>query len=64
MEDVHTWTFLVRHYLAFMVCTDAQQVAYTVALLRESAHEWYMGYERRNCHPPRDWAQLCDALLE
>ena len=38
-EDVHTWTSLVRHYLAFMAGSDAQQVAYTVTLLRESAHE-------------------------
>ena len=63
-EDVHTWTSLVCHYLAFMVGSDAQQVAYTVSLLRESAHEWYTGYERRNRGPPRDWAQLSTALLE
>ena len=63
-EDVHTWTSLVRHYLAFMAGNDTQQVAYTVTLLRESAHEWYIGYERRNRGPPRDWAQLSTALLE
>ena len=63
-EDVHTWTSLVRHYLTFMGGSDAQQVAYSVTLLRDSAHEWYIGYERRNRHPPRDWAQLCDLLLE
>ena len=39
-EDVHTWTSLVRHYLTFMGGSDAQQVAYAVTLLRESAHEW------------------------
>ena len=38
-EDVHTWTSLVRHYLAFMAGSDAQQVAYTVTLLCESAHD-------------------------
>ena len=63
-EDVHTWTSLVRHYLTFMGGSDAQQVAYSVTLLRDSAHEWYIGYERRHRHPPRDWAQLCDLLLE
>ena len=63
-EDVHTWTSLVRHCLTFMGGSDAQQVAYSVTLLRDSAHEWYIGYERRNRHPPRDWAQLCDLLLE
>ena len=39
-------------------------MAYSVTLLRESAHEWYIGYERRNRGPPRDWAQLSTALLE
>ena len=63
-EDVHTWTSLVRHYLSFMGGSDVQQVAYAVTLLRESAHEWYIGYERRHRHSPRDWAQLCDLLLE
>ena len=43
--DVHTWTSLVRHYLTFMGGSDAQQVAYSVTLLRDAAHEWYMGYE-------------------
>ena len=63
-EDVHTWTSLVRHYLTFMGGNDAQQVAYSITLLRDSAHEWYMGYERRNHAMPRDWAQLSSALLE
>ena len=44
--------------------SDAQQVAYSVNLLREHAHEWYMGYERRIRHPPRDWASLAATLLE
>ena len=47
-----------------MAVSDAEQVAYSVTLLCESAHEWYIGYERRNHHPSRDWAQLCDVLLE
>ena len=58
------WTSLVRHYLTFMGGSDAQQVAYTVTLLRDSAHEWYTAYERRNRGMPRDWAQLSTALLE
>ena len=36
-EDVHMWTSLVRHYFAFMGGNDAQQVAYAVTLLRDSA---------------------------
>ena len=63
-EDVHTWTSLVRHYLTFMAGSDAQQVAYTVTLLREAVHEWYTGYEKKNRGQPRDWAQLSTALLE
>ena len=54
----------MRHYLTFMGGSDAQQVAYSIALLCESAHEWYIGYERRNHYPPKDWAQLCSLLLE
>ena len=64
MEDVHTWTSLVRHYLTFMGGSDAQQVTYSVTLLRDLAHEWYIGYEHKHRHPPRDWAQLSDLLLE
>ena len=64
MEDVHTWTSLVRHYLSFMGDSDVQQVAYVMTLLHESAHEWCIGYERWHRHSPRDWAQLCDLLLE
>ena len=63
-EDVHTGTSLVRHYLTFMGGSDAQQVAYSVALLCKSAHEWYIGYERRHRNPPTDWAQLCNLFLE
>ena len=43
-KDVHTWTSLVCHCLTFMGGSDAQQVAYSMTLLRESAHEWYIGY--------------------
>ena len=63
-EDVHTWTSLVRHYLTFMGGSDAQQVAYSVTLLRDVAHEWYMGYKQRHRQPPRDWAQLASVMLE
>lgn len=63
-EDVHNWTSLVRYYLAFMAGSDTHQIAYTMGLLRETAHEWYIGYERRNRGPPIDWAQLSTALLE
>ena len=55
-EDAHTWVSLVRNYLTFMSNSDSQQVAYTVTLFREAAHEWYMSFERRNRGPPRDWA--------
>ena len=63
-EDDHTWTSLVRHYLTFMVGSDAQQVLYSVTLLHDFAHEWRIGYEHRHRHPPKDWVQLCDLLLE
>lgn len=39
-EDVHSWTSLVRHYLAFMSGNNTQQVAYTVTLICEAAQEW------------------------
>ena len=58
------WISLVRHYFTFMGGNDAQQVAYVVTLLRDSAHAWYAAYERRNKQMPRDWAQLSTALLE
>ena len=41
------WTSLVRHYFTFMGGSDAQQVAYAVTLLRDSAHEWYAAYEKK-----------------
>ena len=63
-EDAHTWVSLVRNYLTFMSGSDSQQVAYTVTLFRDAAHEWYMSYERRNRGPPRDWAGLVAALLD
>ena len=63
-EDAHTWVSLVRNYLTFMLGSDSQQVAYTVTLFREAAHEWYMSFERRNKGPPRDWAGLVAALLD
>ena len=63
-EDAHTWVSLVRNYLTFMSGSDAQQVAYTVTLFWDSAHEWYMAHERRNRGPPRDWASLVAALLD
>lgn len=63
-EDVHTWTSLVRHYLAFMSSSDEQHVEYTVTLSREVTHEWYIGHERRNRGPSVDWTQLSTALLE
>ena len=63
-EDAHTWVSLVRNYLTFMSGSDSQQVAYTVTLFRDAAHEWYISYERRNRGPPRDWAGLVAALLD
>ena len=54
----------MRHYLTFMGGSDVHQVAYSVTLLRESAHEWYIRYERRHRNPPSDWAQLSNLLLE
>ena len=55
---------MVRNYLTFMLGSDSQQVAYTVTLFREVAHEWYMSFERQNRGPPRDWAGLVAALLD
>ena len=63
-KDVHTWTSLMRHYPTFMVGNDAEKVAYSVTLLHDSTHEWYIRYERRHRHPPKDWPQLSDLLLE
>ena len=44
--------------------SDSQQVAYTVTLFQEAAHEWYMSFEHRNRGPPRDWEGLVAALLD
>ena len=63
-EDAHTWVSLVRNYLTFMSRSDSQQVAYTVTLFQEAAHEWYMSFERNNRGPPRDWTGLVAALLD
>ena len=38
----------MRHSPTFMGGSDAQQIVYSVTLLRESTHEWYIVYERRN----------------
>ena len=59
-EDAHTWVSLVRNYLTFMSGSDSQQVAYTVTLFREAAHEWYMSFEcwnkgGRRGLSPKDW---------
>ena len=35
-----------------------------MTLLRESTHEWYIRYEKRHRHLPKDWAQLSNLLLE
>ena len=35
-----------------------------MTLLRDSAHEWYVAYEKKHHQMPRDWAQLNMALLE
>ena len=35
-----------------------------MTLLRDFAHEWYMGYERRHRQLPRDLAQLASVMLE
>ena len=58
------WTSLMRHYFTFMGGSDAQQVAYAMTFLCDSAHEWYAAYERRQKQMPKDWAQLSTALLE
>ena len=64
MEDIHAWTSLVHHYLAFIVGSAAQQVTYLVIPLCEFAQRWYIGYERRHHGLPEGWSQLCNALLK
>ena len=64
-DDVYLWTSLVKQYFVFMCGNAQQEVAFAATLLRGSAHEWYMGYERRNGNrPPRDWPTMMQAILE
>ena len=64
-DDVYLWTSLVRQYFVFMNGTARQEVAFAATLLRGAAHEWYMGYERRNGNqPPRDWPTMMQAILD
>ena len=64
-DDVYLWTSLVRQYFVFMNGTARQEVAFAATLLRGAAHEWYMGYERRNGNqPPRDWPTMRQAILD
>ena len=49
----------------FMSGNAHQEFAFAATLLRGAAHEWYMGYERRNGNrPPRDWPTMMQAILE
>ena len=64
-DDVYLWTSLVKQYFVFMNGNAHQEVAFAATLLRGAAHEWYMGYERRNGNrPPQDWPTLKQAILE
>ena len=64
-DDVYLWTSLMRQYFVFMNGSARQEVAFAATLLRGAAHEWYMGYERRNGNqPPRDWPTLMQAILD
>ena len=64
-DDVYLWTSLVRQYFVFMNGTTRQEVAFAATLLKGAAHEWYMGYERRNGNqPPRDWPTMRQAILD
>ena len=64
-DDVYLWTSLVRQYFVCMIGTARQEVAFAATLLRGAAHEWYMGYERRNGNqPPRDWPTTRQAILD
>ena len=64
-DDVYLWTSLVEQYFVFMCRNAHQEVAFTATLLRGAAHEWYMGYEKRNGNrPPQDWPTLMQAILE
>ena len=64
-DDIYLWTSLVKQYFVFMCGNAHQEVAFTATLLRGAAHEWYMGYEKRNGNrPPQDWPTLMQAILE
>ena len=64
-DDVYLWTSLVKQYFVFMRGDAQQEVAFAATLLRGAAHEWYMGYEKRNGNKPaRDWPTLRQAILE
>ena len=64
-DDVYLWTSLVRQYFVFMNGTARQEVAFAATLLRGAAHEWYLGYERRNGNkPPQDWPTMQQAILD
>ena len=64
-DDVYFWTSLVKQYFVFMCGNAHQEVAFAATLLRGAAHEWYLGYEKRNGNrPPRDWPTLMQAILE
>ena len=64
-DDVYLWTSLVRQYFVFMCGTARQEVAFAATLLRGAAHEWYLGYERRNGgRPPQDWPTMRQAILD
>ena len=64
-DDVYLWTSLVRQYFVFMNGTARQEVAFAATRLRGAAHEWYLGYERRNGNkPPQDWPTMQQAILD
>ena len=64
-DDVYLWTSLVKQYFVFMCRNAHQEVAFAATLLRGAAHEWYLGYEKRNgSRPPQDWPTLMQAILE
>ena len=64
-DDVYLWTSLVKQYFVFMCGNAHQEVAFAATLLRGAAHEWYLGYEKRNGNrPPQDWPTLMQAILK
>ena len=59
-DDVYLWTSLVKQYFVFMCGNAHQEVAFAAPLLRGAAHEWYLGYEKRNGNrPPGIGLRLC-----